>query len=151
LLLRFVAHVQHRDVGADGSFPARHPLGVRPDEAPAADTEVEAVALDLLDAPSARASRRTSSASATTASHGRSLARTRGRSREMPVHELAEQVGKISRAGQEDDACALSRAADREGRTPWQPLPSARPGAQCHRGGGRRDPRRSLVGAHAVR
>jgi hypothetical protein len=43
LLLGLVAHVQHSDVPPDDPSPTRHPLGVRPDETLARDTEVEAL------------------------------------------------------------------------------------------------------------
>src|SRR3989440_816339 len=47
LLLRLVAHVQHGDVGPDGTWPARSALGIGPDEPLVADPEVEAFAVDL--------------------------------------------------------------------------------------------------------
>jgi hypothetical protein len=48
LLLGFVAHVQHRDVGPDAPRLPWQALGIGPHEAPAADPEVEALAVDLL-------------------------------------------------------------------------------------------------------
>src|ERR1700722_9131499 len=48
LLLRFVSHIQDGNVGPDYPPPARLVLRVGPDEALAADPEVEAVTVDLL-------------------------------------------------------------------------------------------------------
>jgi len=65
LLLGLVPHEEHGDVGPEDARPAGLPLRVGPDEALAGDPEVEALALDLDDPGSARASSRTSSAPAT--------------------------------------------------------------------------------------
>jgi hypothetical protein len=48
LFLRFVADVEHRDIGADHARLPRRAFGVGPHEALAADPEVEAVDIDLL-------------------------------------------------------------------------------------------------------
>jgi hypothetical protein len=49
LFLGFVADEQDRDVRSDSPWPTWSPFGVGPDEAPTTNSEVEAVAVDLLD------------------------------------------------------------------------------------------------------
>src|SRR5262249_8587080 len=48
LLLGLIAHVEHRDVDTDDPRLSRCPLWIGPDESPAADPEVETVAVNFL-------------------------------------------------------------------------------------------------------